>query len=120
MHFLSPGAGIRRRRPFSSNVRPRWRQCSGSAVASSLRLRSQIVGGRVRSHRRSSSPSTQFGSAASRRARPAFFVSAPQGQFVAAPLTDGSTRLAGAVQAAREGGSVSVTNVGESEGACAA
>ncbi len=45
---------------------------------------------------------------------------APRSQFVGAPRTDGLVRLAVAVHAAREGGNISVANLGESEGACAA
>ncbi len=45
---------------------------------------------------------------------------APRSQFVGAPRTDGLACLAAAVHAAREGGSVSVANVGTSAGAGAA
>ncbi len=45
---------------------------------------------------------------------------APRSQSVGAPRTDGLARLAVAVHAALGGGSGSVANVGESEGACAA
>ncbi len=96
--------------PVTSTLGLAGANAQAHGACNSRRSRSQTVGGRVRPHRRSSSPSTQFGSAASRQARPAFFVVAHSSRFVAAPLTDGLIRLANAVQAAQEGGSGAVAN----------
>ncbi len=108
--MLRAGQAPCRRRPVSSTLGLEGSNARVPRFASSLRLRSQADGGCVQRHRRSSSPSSRFDSGASRQAVPAFFVSAPQGQFVAASLTDRLTRLTGAVQAAQEGGSGAIAN----------
>ncbi len=68
--------------PVTSTLGLAGANARAHGACSSLRSRSQTVGGRVRRHRHSSSRSYRFGSSASRKARPAFFVSAPKGQFV--------------------------------------